>query len=112
MAFSYSLKAQEFVSGLVSQQKGASVSPSRESPFTRNHHFVLFHGLGLGGLGPFAGPPNPRPFTSKGRVQVGGCCLDAILLLNHFLVKGFPMPSILLQQLWGVRPYNENKSLF
>lgn len=68
MAFSYSLKAQEFVSGLVSQQKGASVSPSRESPFTRNHHFVLFHGLGLGGLGPFAGPPNPRPFTSKGHV--------------------------------------------
>lgn len=44
-----------------------SAFPSREPSFTRNHHFVLLvlPGLGLGGLGLFAGLPNPKDLQAK-----------------------------------------------
>lgn len=44
-----------------------SASPSREPSFTRNHHFVLLvlPDLGLAGLGPFAGLPNPKLLEAK-----------------------------------------------
>lgn len=44
-----------------------SASPSREPSFTRNRHFVLLvlPGLGLGGLGPFVGLPNPKLLQAK-----------------------------------------------
>lgn len=44
----------------------ASASPIREPPFTKNHFVLLvLPGLGLGGLGPFAFPPNPKLLQAK-----------------------------------------------